>query len=237
MTSSLDTTTTTTTTTAPLGDQRPLCVLDIDETLVSSYFSVEDGLLVLPRQPQVPTPVRLPSGTTFAVYVRPHAHEFLARLAPHYRLALWSAGRREYVYAIAEQLFTATAFTFVWTADECLHGLIYRAASPLTATVFKPLAHIPNATLNKTVVVDDNPLTASKNSANLILMPPFEHTRCADTDHCLPLLGDFLLSIKDVDDMRLHTKYWLELRDDENTTPPLPQSPPPPPTADNRDEK
>ena len=186
----------------------PLLVLDLDETLVSSRpFCAPTFTDTRAGPPYEPCDVLLPGGgAPIEIYVRPHACAFLARLRPHYRLAVWSAGQADYVHAIVQQLFGDFQFEFVRTHQDCAMVLdVARCQS----YIVKPLALIDGVDLDRTLVVDNESSTADANVDNHVPIASFDATRL-ESDYCLPTLAEFLVRHCAVADMRaLPKRNWL----------------------------
>ena len=92
------------------NDERPLLILDLDETLIHATGRVLD------RHPDFQL------GSYF-VYRRPAVDAFLASCAERYRLAVWSSGGSEYVAGLVENLFTGRpAPLFAWSRDAAANG-------------------------------------------------------------------------------------------------------------------
>ena len=90
-------------------DERHLLILDLDETLVHAT-----------RQPLDYAPASQVG--PYAVYRRPGVQDFLASVARHYRLAVWTSSSAAYAEAIVTLLFAgASALDFVWS-QRALHA-------------------------------------------------------------------------------------------------------------------
>jgi carboxy-terminal domain RNA polymerase II polypeptide A small phosphatase len=96
-----------------LHPQRPLLILDLDETLVHARETAPAD--------------RPPCDFTvfsFPVWRRPHLAEFLLTAGAWFDLALWTAATPPYAQAIVERIIPAELpLRFVWTRAECTRRL------------------------------------------------------------------------------------------------------------------
>lgn len=162
-------------------------VLDLDETLIYCYKTpehedAEAGWDTRTHLHDFPVVI---DGHLFGhAYIRPGALQFLEWLfagRPHWDVAVWSAGTRDYVHAIIKELFTRDQrrqLSFVWSADRCEDAFWQGEAGMESAHCLKPLRKVwtlPNLpyTYRNTVVIDDTPLTYSENRENAIPISKF----------------------------------------------------------------
>lgn len=181
----------------PNPTKRKLLILDVDETLVHTteapLAGIEADFRVL----------------SYYVHVRPHAVEFLTALAQVYDIAFWSAGGKDYVHAVLENLLPA-GFTpvFIWTSERCKrtrdvdnNQLVIKDLNKVRRRGFD---------LKSVLIVDDTPSTAVRNYGNVVYVRAFEGQVVTDkADRELQLLTTYLLSIASVENVRrLEKRGW-----------------------------
>lgn len=177
--------------------KRKLLILDLDETLV---HTTEAPL------PGIESDFRVLS---YYVHVRPHAVEFLTRLAAVYDIAFWSAGGSLYVHAVLKKLLPdGFKPVFIWTSERCKHT---RDVDNNLLTI-KDLNKVRRRgfDLASVLIVDDTPSTAVKNYGNVIYVRAYEG-QAGDCE--LTLLIAYLLSdqIKDAENVRkLEKRNWRQ---------------------------
>lgn len=180
----------------PRSMDRILLILDLDETLI--YASE----VPLDRAADF----RIPK---HHVYRRPHLDEFLARVAVHYDLAVWSSASDDYVEAIVAQIFPeSTPLQFVWgrsRATERRGDWDDNGYMTDHRGYLKSLHKIRRLgwNLDRVLVVDDTPSKLARNYGNAIYPTPFEGD-VADRE--LELLADYLERLRDKPNVRLIEK-------------------------------
>lgn len=177
--------------------QRPLLVLDLDETLVHAE---EKGKPFLPgRSPDFTT-------SDYVVYKRPHLDEFLSRMWKLYDLAVWSAAGTLYVNRVVEVIFEGQkqlAFVFSGTRstrrfDHDDHQEYY----------IKDLKKVRKRgfDLRRVLIADDLELNAQRNYGNAIYVKEFNGEL---DDNELLLLADYLEQLADKPNFRtIEKRYW-----------------------------
>jgi RNA polymerase II subunit A small phosphatase-like protein len=176
--------------------QRPLLVLDLDETLVHAE---EKGKPFLGRSPDFTT-------SDYVVYKRPHLDEFLSRMWKLYDIAVWSAAGTLYVNRVVEVIFAGQkqpVFVFSGTRttrrfDHDRHEAYY----------IKDLKKVRKRgfDLRRVLIADDLELNAQRNYGNAIYVKEFNGE--AD-DNELLLLADYLEKLADKPDFRtIEKRYW-----------------------------
>lgn len=176
--------------------QRPLLVLDLDETLVHA------------EEPAKALPGRSPDFTTsdYVVYKRPHLDEFLSRMWKLYDLAVWSAAGTLYVNRVVEVIFAdhrqpVFVFSGVRTTrrfDHERHEAYY----------IKDLKKVSKRgfDLRRVLIADDLELNAQRNYGNAVYVR--EYNGELDDDELL-LLGDYLEHLADKPNFRaIEKRYW-----------------------------
>ncbi len=176
--------------------QRPLLVLDLDETLVHAE---EPAKALLGRSPDFTT-------SDYVVYKRPHLDEFLSRMWKLYDLAVWSAAGTLYVNRVVEVIFEGRAqpmfvFSGVRTTrrfDHDRHEAYY----------IKDLKKVRKRgfDLRRVLIADDLELNAQRNYGNAIYVKEFNGE--LDDDELL-LLAEYLEQLADKPNFRaVEKRYW-----------------------------
>lgn len=92
--------------------QRPLLILDLDETLIhSSWFQFK-------KSDQLITTVCDRDGNYF-VYKRPHLEEFLDFCFQHFDVAIWTAASQYYAHRILALICDKRPLIFIYTEKRC----------------------------------------------------------------------------------------------------------------------
>jgi RNA polymerase II subunit A small phosphatase-like protein len=169
---------------------RPLLILDVDETLIFGAESVLDRLADFRVGP-------------FHIYRRPHLAEFLATCYKSYDLAIWSSGTSDYVGGIANQIgLPLFQWRFVWGRERCTPR-----QNPETHEIdyIKDLKKVKRLGyhLDRILFVDDTAAKLSRNFGNAIYIAPYFG---ATSDDELPILAQYLHSIRKIENFRLLEK-------------------------------
>jgi TFIIF-interacting CTD phosphatase-like protein len=105
-------------------------------------------------------------------FKRPKLDEFLSFASEYFaHICVWSAGTKEYVEAVCEQIFHKHRCPdIILTRDACVHDE--------EKNLFKPLEKFyelfPHASPETTIMIDDRDDVMSKNPDNGIVIPPYE---------------------------------------------------------------
>ena len=182
---------------------RPLLILDLDETLIHSSFErlarVEDFRLF-----------------EHFVYVRPHLEHFLVECAARFRLAIWSSASDDYVEDIVRRIIPRhLPLEFVWGRSRCTFSLDSAMVQQLGYldpgshySYVKKLHKVKRRGygLARTLIVDDTPAKCVHNYGNAIYVR--EYAGEAE-DPELRLLAAYLATLKDAVDVRtLEKRHW-----------------------------
>jgi hypothetical protein len=187
-------------------------VLDLDQTLLATQDDYEAlGLMKILTDPAL-LPLRnrtyhltleemdAPgSGNSYTYWgvTRPHLQEFLVFCFSYFRIvAVWSAGKKQYVEALVKELFRDIAPPHVvFTYDDVVmeRGSVRK---PLRQLIDSHPVLQRHMSLSNTLALDDNSGTFIYNSGNGVLIPAYEPA-CS-----LPALA------RD-DPSLLQFKYWL----------------------------
>lgn len=176
-----------------MNDPRKLLVLDLDETLVYATTG----------KPEWPPDFRL---AHYIVYKRPCLDTFLRNICDHYRIGIWSSADELYITAMIEQVVPAgITVEFVWGRSKCTtkYDPVYDCYC-----FEKRLYKLKNKgfSLDNILLVDDSPEKTRYNYGNAIYIRPFTGD---PTDVELLLLYDYLLTLKDSDNIRsMEKRGW-----------------------------
>lgn len=166
-------------------------VLDLDLTLIESDY------IWKPRLKNVDS---FPILDEYFVYVRPGARQFIKDLQKYFNVGVWTAAGDEYADAIVDELFEEQP-AFVWTSKNCMTvagsftGKRYSSRNNGVTTYRKPLRFLNfggKVTINRCLVVDDNPVTYSENERNAVPIRGWTKTR--RHDNTLPRMAEYLIN-------------------------------------------
>ncbi|MFB9048207.1 NIF family HAD-type phosphatase [Sphingobium indicum] len=184
---------------------RPLLILDLDETLIHAREEALDR----PADFQV---------FGYHVYRRPYLTDFLNSVRADFDLAVWSSASDDYVIAIVDHLFgTGFPLRFVWGRSRATLMRLMRdeygyAHDPWDHRRYlKPLKKVKRMgwRLERMLIVDDTPEKCIRNYGNAIHPLPFEGD---DSDAELLLLADYLATLKEEPNVRrIEKRHWREL--------------------------
>ncbi|MBT31724.1 MAG: phosphoprotein phosphatase [Thalassobius sp.] len=175
-----------------MSNEKILLVLDLDETLVH----------VSEKKLDVQEDFRYEK---YFVYCRPALQKFLNLISEHFRLAIWSSAGEEYLNEIVSKITPENInFEFIWSRNKCTTRRDYITDSYVFEKRLKKLKKKYN--LKKVLIVDDSPEKTRDNYGNAIYITPFEGDI---KDNVLATLADYLISIKDVDNVRsIEKRGW-----------------------------
>jgi len=155
---------------------KPLLILDIDETLVHAterQLGLRHDFLVGP----------------YFVYKRPHLDRFLSDAAQLFRLAVWSSSSDGYIANVVGHILLGDlTLEFQWSRTQC----VYRLDPEKREDVWlKDLRKVKRRgyDLDRVLIVDDEPAKLTRNYGNAIYVAPFEGN---PNDSELPLLLKYL---------------------------------------------
>lgn len=187
-------------------DEKPLLILDLDETLIHATAEEIDSDFDF----QV---------FQYFVYKRPGLSEFLTSCALHFKLAVWSSASDDYVQQIVRRIFPAAISPeFVWGRSRCtrfrlpevdeqgLLSLDYASRHEFA----KRLKEVSRRGFNlkRTLIVDDTPEKVSQHYGNAIYIRPFTGSK-DDTE--LGRLAGYLLKLKDAENFRtIEKRSWRQ---------------------------
>ena len=175
--------------------ERILLILDLDETLVHARESA------LEHDPDFRV-------LQYFVYKRPGVEDFLLRCADMFDLAVWSAGSEPYVHGVIDIIMpNQIKLHFLWSGKRCTVRRNFDTGDYYPA---KDLAKVKRLgrSLNRMLIVDDEPIKLRKNYGNAIYVRPFEGDR---EDDELELLAAYLSTISGSEDVRtIEKRGWRD---------------------------
>jgi RNA polymerase II subunit A small phosphatase-like protein len=142
-------------------DERPLLILDLDETLIWARESLREA----------PYDFR---ACQYYVTRRPFLAEFLAAVFEWFRVAVWTSSGEQYADAVVSELFGRTApLEFVWNATRCTQRLDEETGVPCW---LKDLGRVKRKgfPLERVLVIDDSPEKLRRHYGNRLPVSPFE---------------------------------------------------------------
>ncbi|MBN1895831.1 HAD family hydrolase [bacterium] len=172
---------------------RPLLILDLDETLISAVEETPAGGFDF----QIPG---------FFVRKRPHIDRFLQGVREWFDLAIWTSGTEAYAEEVVARVFPPGAgFQFVWGRSRC----VIRYDEELRRHFFlKDLKKVKRLgfDLRRVLIIDDSPEAVGRNYGNHLFLRPFRGEQ--DNHEFLEVLP-FLEWLKDQEDFRtIEKRTW-----------------------------
>lgn len=172
---------------------RPLLILDLDETLLHS------------RETPLERPAELQM-FGYHTYARPHLAEFLTGAAALFELAVWTAATRDYARRAIEALFPAhIELAFVFSRERCTPRRDLEWGGEYHLKDLKKVKR-RGYDLARVVMLDDTPRALARHRGNLLQVRPFYGE--AD-DRELPRLLSKLERLLDHEDFRRVDKARL----------------------------
>jgi len=171
---------------------KPLLILDLDETLVYSTTKA----LGHPCDFQV---------VPFFVYRRPFLSEFLEIVSAAFILAVWTSSTLEYAESVVSEVFSESQLEFLWARERCTrrYDLEFREHYWI-----KDLKKVRRAgyNLNRVLFVDNTSRKLERNYGNRVVVHDFEGDL---EDMELPALAKYLISIVPEPDFRaIEKRGW-----------------------------
>lgn len=175
-------------------EQRPLLILDIDETLIHG------------REIPLDRECDFRAGE-FYIYLRPNVQRFLGAVSEFYDLACWSAASKDYLDVVLNELTSGLDCTlrFVWDRSRCTRRVDFVHQEEY---FLKDLRKVKRKgfDLTRVLILEDEPRKVHRHFGNAIYVKPFEG---AEDDDELLKLGTFLESIRAIPDFRkLEKRFW-----------------------------
>ena len=176
---------------------KKLLILDLDNTLIRTHPSSENIVDFLELNIE---------NCNYYVQKRPFVSEFLEFCLEHFRVAIWSAGKEEYVDKVVSYLFDERKkeLVFIWSREKCTTLTVtFSFCEPITyyfkrlKKIWKNKSYVSNR--KNTLIIDDTPSTYCKNYGNAIRIQPFWGSY---RDNDLIRIRNILLVCKDAQDVR-----------------------------------
>lgn len=173
--------------------QRPLLILDLDETVVSATH----------EEPRDGYDFRV---FRYFVKKRPHLDVFLRTVRQWYDLAVWSSSGEQYAAEVVRQaLGGAAGMRFVWARPRCTARFDQETRELYYSKNLKKVKR-RGFDLSRVVILDDSPEKVRQNYGNHLPLRPFEGQ--PDDRELLDVLS-FLENMKDHEDFRkIEKRTW-----------------------------
>ncbi|MCP4574131.1 MAG: HAD family hydrolase [bacterium] len=165
---------------------RPLLILDLDETLI--HATERPLAAVRPTFRAV----------LFLIHLRPHAREFLTAAARDWDLAIWTSASADYAEIVRGNLFVDVEVEFVWSRGRCTRVFDQERQREVW---IKDLRKVKKCgrDLARVLVIDDKPGGLARSYGNLVRVQPW---RGEPGDIELAALERHLESLVDEPDLR-----------------------------------
>jgi RNA polymerase II subunit A small phosphatase-like protein len=173
--------------------ERPLLILDLDETLVWATREASEA----------PHDFRV-----FGYYVtkRPHLQTFLDRVFSWFDVAVWTSSGEHYASAVVTVIFeNPSRLLFVWCASRCTERIDRETGEQYNLKDLKKVKR-KGFPLERMLVIDDSPEKIGRQYGNHLRLHPFEgDTKDRELLDVLP----FLDWIRTQDDFRrIEKRTW-----------------------------
>ena len=135
----------------------------------------------------------------YTVYRRPYLAEFLTSCSACFRLAVWSTATDEYVRAVVERIMPpGVEPAFVWGRSRCVRRYDGEQFEEYHVKDLKKVKRM-GYRLERVLIADDTPRKVHRHFGNAVYVPPFLGD---PEDEVLPRLAEFLISLRDVPNVR-----------------------------------
>lgn len=182
---------------------KPLLILDLDETLIYS----------IPTEEYQNEKYDFLIGEDFYVKKRPYVEDFLLEISEHFDLAVWTAASHGYGQNIVKELFVKNNLTleFFHSRSNCVSKEYLRIGDDYYPEqhFIKDLSKIKKKyNLDRVLMADDLKVSLQRNYGNLVHVTPF---RGDIEDTHLLSLKEYLISIKQEENLRkIEKRYWKD---------------------------
>ncbi len=172
---------------------RPLLILDIDETLI---HGVEIPL-------EHPCDFR---AGQFHIYKRPHVDQFLGSASKFYDLACWSSATAEYLEIVLSEIIPNNLnLLFSWDRSRCTRRMDFVLQEEFFLKDLRKIRR-KGLDINRILILEDEPRKVFRNYGNAIYVRPFVGQ---SEDSELLNLASYLASIKMEQNFRnLDKRSW-----------------------------
>lgn len=178
------------TTNEPKSNDRPLLILDLDETLIRATE----------EKPNCSFDFELAG---YFVICRPFLARFLSAQSLTFDIAIWSSGTRVYVEEIVRKIMPSEANpVFVWSRSRCSEQTNFETNETFYV---KDLSKVKKLgyKLQQTLIVEDCRMNVQRHYGNAIYVDPFLGD---PADNELLRLGSFLAVLSNSPDFRVIEK-------------------------------
>lgn len=186
------------------GDQGPLLVLDLDETLIHASDASPDAK---------------PDNRVFgySIYRRPGLDAFIDEVGRHFMLGVWTSSSADYAREICALVFPdPAALQFIWARDKCTRRRDWESQDVVYVKRLIKLRRY-GYDLSRVLVVDDSPEKHPGNYGNLVRVTPFEGD---PRDEELRYLASYLVDLARHPDMRrIEKRGWRNRRRSDEAGP------------------
>lgn len=178
-----------------------LLILDLDETLIHATSQPKDDQWNFSLE-------------KYKVYVRPGLDKLLTGIKKYFNIAVWSSASDDYVEAIVDKIFPEDYdLKFVWARSKCTQRFLSKNLEDVGysdhrhySKELKKVKKSGYGTLERMLIVDDTPEKSRSNYGNAIYLHEFKGEQ---DDNELGLLLKYLISLKDVDNVRkIEKRFW-----------------------------
>lgn len=173
----------------PANKARKCLVLDLDETLLhSSFRQVGYANYIIPVNIE---------NKVHNIYVlkRPCVDEFLKKVAEHFEIIIYTASLSKYADPLLDQLDT----------EKVIQHRLFRESCTFHDGMYVKNLSLLDRDLSQTIIVDNSPVSYMFHPRNAIGCYTWTDEM---EDRELEDIGDFLVNIKDVPDVRSHLQHW-----------------------------
>lgn len=192
-------------------------VLDLDETLIHSFFTsplpASEGLQYK-LDPSIGgrlyrLDIKFDDGTygSYWALKRPHLDTFLRYIFDNFGIVVvWTAGVKEYAHAVCEWLFANQYPDAVYDRSFCVKLDNDKYTKPLLKLSTQPELR-GKVRLDNTIIIDDNPNSIAMNVENAINIPAFKPNPnivdiMDERDDCLLKIIQWFETMRDDTDVR-----------------------------------
>lgn len=180
---------------------RPLLILDLDETLVYSRKHLDDE------------PFNFSVGEYY-VSRRPYLAEFLQVVFEWFLVAVWTSSGRDYARGVIKQLFEdPSRLVFQWYSDRCTRRFDAERQEHHWLKDLKKVRRV-GYSLDRVLVLDDTPRKLQRSYGNHLRVRPFQGD---PTDEELRALIPYLDWIRHQPTFRsIEKRNWRKSRVDQS---------------------
>jgi TFIIF-interacting CTD phosphatase-like protein len=152
--------------TATMKSNRPLIVLDLDQTLIDADFSCQAKCRSSKK-------IRLADGSSILVCFRPHMKEFVNFCFKNFDVAVWTAADRDYAEGVVNVVFgrNKNKLVFFWSREDCTYLNDGSLSKPLK-NVWERFGSYDKT---NTIIVDDNTDNCVYNVPNSVIVPAWSN--------------------------------------------------------------